>query len=310
MRKLALPFVMFVLLAAPFAWATLQTWDSGTFEASPANSDPVSQGDDKIRELKENIRERAEVEHLWGTISSGGDNGRHREGSARAFYESSDPSALANSSTDTSGSGALDEGRLLRRSDTGDLKIYNGSAWVAALTSLTALSHNGNDSFDPTEFHIRGIYVDTTTDASACAAGADLSTTAIASQTFGDAGAACFSVSVDLSSRSTANSRALVLGQMNITASPATCTSGTRQWTIYRDSTSNQIGPLMQFPVLSVSGEPINGGISFAYLTTLSNASHEFALHASAPSETDCVFAPDSTSGSFLAVIDLGPDYP
>jgi hypothetical protein len=48
--------------------------------------------------------------------------------------------------------------------------------------------------------------------------------------------------------------------------------------------------------------------VSFNYITTLSNAAHEFAIHAEAD-DSNCDFAADTVSGNYLMVIDLGPAY-
>jgi hypothetical protein len=302
--------VLFVLLAwSPYILGALQTWDLATFEASPANSDQVSQGDDKIRELKENIRDRAEVEHLWGTISSGGDNGRSREGNARVFYDNSEPSALSNSVTDTAGSAALDEGRLWRDADDGYLKVYSGSAWVNALTTLGGTIElldtprfatvDGEDAFNPLAFHIRAISTDTSMDAD-CAASGAVSTTAIASQTFGTAGIGCLSVSVDYSARST-SSRGIVFAQVNFD------NGGTPQVGVYRDSMSNLVSTLNFDSSTSGSIKTI---YVWGYVTAVDANTHEFALHASDSLGGGASFhsGSNATLGQ-LMYIDLGPEY-
>ena len=310
---------MLITVAVPStAWLASVLWDS-SFEATPANSDLVSQGDDRIRDLKETLRDYLEAELNIGT--AGDNNGRVREGSARGFYAGADPTTL--NGTDRTGSNALgstDDGRLLHRSDTGELKVWSGSAWGQALTSLSgtielintplfAGTAAGQDTFDPREFTIRGIYTDVTTDGTACASGAGVSTTAIASQVFGDAGAACYSVTVDLSARSTANTRALVIGQLSVESIVTACDVNVA---IYRDAITNIVGPLIDSNNLTSSiSDGYQTPLMFAYLPTLSNASHEFAIHVSDSSDDGCGFLtnPDAVSGNFLTVIDLGPDY-
>ena len=56
----------------------LGDWSSA-FEATPAGSDSRADGDDRIRELKDFIREREEVDHIFGPgVESAADTGEHR----------------------------------------------------------------------------------------------------------------------------------------------------------------------------------------------------------------------------------------
>lgn len=300
--------VLFVMLAwSPYLFGALQTWDLATFEASPANSDQVSQGDDKIRELKENIRDRAEVEHLWGTISTGGDNGRSREGNARVFYDNSEPSALSNSVTDTAGSGALDEGRLWRDANDGDLKVYSGSAWVQAFTTLRGTVNfldtprfattAGADAYNPLLFAIRNIIEDDVLDVAACGTG--LSSTDLVDQTFGDAGAACLSISPNFSSRSD-TTRGLVI----LTATFESVTTGCRL-AVYLDATdtSAQLAPIAR-----VDNEDISTTV-VAYVENISAASHEIAVHGETTGTTGDCDPYAAPNGMSLLFVDLGPEY-
>jgi hypothetical protein len=307
--------VLFVILAwSPYILGALQTWDLATFEASPANSDQVSQGDDKIRELKENIRDRAEVEHLWGTISSGGDNGRSREGNARVFYDNSEPSALSNSVTDTAGSSALDEGRLWRDADDGNLKIYNGSEWVEAVTTLSgtieflntprfAGTSAGLDAYNPLAYALRNIVQDATIDTAGCLTSSGFTNTNLASQVFGDAGDACLTTgALDYSARST-TSRGLVILQVALNSTAAAsgpnCKVG-----VYRDAMANQVGGLLHIE------DDENTFTSVAYVTGLTAASHEFAVHGESMGSTAGECDPESDpNGMRLIYIDLGPEY-
>ena len=86
------------------------TWN----EASPADVDQVSGGDDAIRSLKTAIRVGLDSEHVWP--SAGGDAGVHRIGSARAYYAAQ--SLVSSSGTD---------GRIMVASDTSRL-FHVGSA--------------------------------------------------------------------------------------------------------------------------------------------------------------------------------------
>jgi hypothetical protein len=76
-----------------------EIWNSATYEDDPEAGDPLGQGDDHIRELKEQIRERAEVEHHWGTDHTD-DTGLHKVGSSRCYAQSAAPTTLPDSKTD------------------------------------------------------------------------------------------------------------------------------------------------------------------------------------------------------------------
>lgn len=121
----------------------MATWNgtgAGTFEGEPRGTTDAGTTDETFKALKQETRLRGAVEHDWsdGTVSGdpkgANDNGRHRAGSARAFYAASDPTAL-NIVQDTASSpsnalGASDDGRLLVRSDQAErLKVWDGSAW-------------------------------------------------------------------------------------------------------------------------------------------------------------------------------------
>lgn len=123
-------------------------WPAGSgFEITPSGSDSVAQGDDRIREFKEQVRLRAQVEHHWGTSVSSADNGRHREGSAVAWDEAACPTGnvTGDPATGTTAYGATDDGRLCRDSTTGELKMWTGAAYV---TVPTASSGDGSNHFN------------------------------------------------------------------------------------------------------------------------------------------------------------------
>lgn len=54
------------------------TWDSA-FEASPANTANISEGDDRIRELKVSVRERMAKDHYMDTAGTDADHGEHQK---------------------------------------------------------------------------------------------------------------------------------------------------------------------------------------------------------------------------------------
>lgn len=79
-------------------------WD----EASPAGSEKVGLGDDRIRSTKTSVRNALDSEHFFDSSSSTA--GAHRPGSARAFYGAQ---SAVSASMQTA-----DAGRLMLTSDT------------------------------------------------------------------------------------------------------------------------------------------------------------------------------------------------
>jgi hypothetical protein len=134
-------------------------WDS-SFENVPADAEDISQGAGRIRTLKTDTRERAQVESNWGDIATGyTDDGRANPGSARAFAQAAAPTQLLspNGSDPALGpsgfSAALstsDNGRLwLDTTDSANvpvLKWWTGTAWQTVqlgVESNRILSING-----------------------------------------------------------------------------------------------------------------------------------------------------------------------
>jgi hypothetical protein len=97
------------------------TWN-GTYEAIPAGTDLASDLDIFINSLKTEVRQRLEVEHVFG--GSTDDNGLHQVGSARCFMENNAPTNI------NSGTAALGQ--------------YNSAAGTDAGTAL------GTDEIGPT----------------------------------------------------------------------------------------------------------------------------------------------------------------
>lgn len=153
------PWVLAALLALPYLVAV--TWDVA-YEASPASTDPVASGDDQIRALKLEIRERGEEEHCWGTGGTGcvTDSGFHREGSGRNFYVSALPTVLLNPAA--TALGVDDDGRLASDdngpddigSNYDDLTtfIWTGAAWsvirAAIVQTFDSATINNDQLFD------------------------------------------------------------------------------------------------------------------------------------------------------------------
>lgn len=133
MKRLSV-VALFTALAVGTYPAFAGLWDAAGFEASPADSDPVSQGDDKFRELKKEDRFRNEVEHHFGDDNSD-DNGEHRVGSGRCFVQALAPTAIQradyNPTVGTSGSGSstLTTNATLN-TDVPVLKIGHGRCWI------------------------------------------------------------------------------------------------------------------------------------------------------------------------------------
>lgn len=96
----------------------MATWP--TIANTPAASDKASEIDDRVRELRGAISERAEKGHTWG--GSATVDGGHINGAPIAYYESSDPTNRADGTALT----AVDsDGLLLVDSDDNSLKIYS-----------------------------------------------------------------------------------------------------------------------------------------------------------------------------------------
>lgn len=106
------------LLAVAFGASVLAltgtTWNAG-WEARPAGTDQASDLDLFINEFKTEVRQRLEVEHIFGP--SGDDNGLHTMGSARCFVQNAAPTDI--------------------NSATAALGQYNSAAGVDAGTALT-----------------------------------------------------------------------------------------------------------------------------------------------------------------------------
>ena len=101
---------------------------NAAFEASPAGADNPKYGDDKIRELKTEIRLRQDHEHVWkdSTSTTGG---VHLPGSAKSFYQETAPTNKPNS----------DDGIL----DDDDL----GRSWINSTTQEHKVYDDASDSF-------------------------------------------------------------------------------------------------------------------------------------------------------------------
>lgn len=99
-----------------------------TFADRPAGSRSPSFGDDDIREFKEAVYERLDKEHVMDTGSGlAADDGYHESGSAKGYYQSSEPT----NNPASVALGADDAGRLYVDSATKAQYVWDGTAWVA-----------------------------------------------------------------------------------------------------------------------------------------------------------------------------------
>ncbi len=104
-----------------------QAW-TAAYELDPTATDPVSQGDDHLRAVKTEVRDRAETEHQWGSglglVTT--DTGRHLFGSARVFFQTAAPPVtgavgdLCLTEADRDGNRFCDAGRLWLDQDGAD----------------------------------------------------------------------------------------------------------------------------------------------------------------------------------------------
>lgn len=111
----ALPFARWFasFTASPQAW-------TAAFETNPTASDPVSQADDHLRQIKTEVRDRVETEMDFGSAlgNVGTDTGRLLPGAARAFVQAGRPTVDGTltpnclAEADRNGNRGCDSGRL------------------------------------------------------------------------------------------------------------------------------------------------------------------------------------------------------
>ncbi len=130
-------------------------WNT-TFESEPADTDPVAQGDNRIREDKLEVRNRAETELCFGTGFTGSatncvaaDDGRLREGAAKVFVQDAAPTTIA--IDDNTADNTLDEGRLwVDSNDNNRLWVFVDDG-TPAFEGVTAVPQNGIILWDADE---------------------------------------------------------------------------------------------------------------------------------------------------------------
>lgn len=115
------------MLVAGCAWADSKlAWPATGFENAPANNALFAEGPARIRDTRQNIRQRMEGEHHFGSDNSD-DNGLHRSGSARCYISDAVPTALAQGDFNTGGSGVTAYNAL----GTGSTELVgHGRCWI------------------------------------------------------------------------------------------------------------------------------------------------------------------------------------
>lgn len=125
------------------------TWDA-TFLTLPAGGNLLSDGDNKIRDLKTGITERVENEHTTYNDGTGGSyllDWNHKPGSAKGYFQNAAPGTRPNGSTTLD---ANDAGRLWFDDDDADLPyFYDGTdpyaveGWIGLLRCFPRFSIQG-----------------------------------------------------------------------------------------------------------------------------------------------------------------------
>ena len=122
-RRLLAFVVVLVAVVVPAVWVVAEsvTWNA-SLEANPTDSTVAATIDNVIRETRLAVRERTDAEHAWDNVDPADgvtedvtQSGRHREGSARAFYRDAIPTTVLG--VDADGSFALDDGRFWVETD-------------------------------------------------------------------------------------------------------------------------------------------------------------------------------------------------
>lgn len=119
------------------------TWDA-TFLTLPAGGNLLSDGDNKIRDLKTGITERVENEHTTYNDGTGGNyllDWNHKPGSAKGYFQNAAPTNRPNNTTALT---ADDNGRLWFDDDNDDLPyFYVHSDWLGLLRVFMRFSIQG-----------------------------------------------------------------------------------------------------------------------------------------------------------------------
>lgn len=160
-------FILAMALVLIPLWAFGELWDATpNFEAEPGDTDPLSEADDRMNEIKVEVRRRGEVGHWWGsgtapTPPGDDDNGLHRIGSARIFMADTAPTALDQSigdydsivgteqaETDLDNSASNSGAAIGDDVGHGRLWADTNSAPLNALWVFQGVAGDGNGAFD------------------------------------------------------------------------------------------------------------------------------------------------------------------
>lgn len=125
---------------------------NSSFMTTPVGTDSPAQGDNVIVALKGAWKERLEKEHEFDLTESGSQprQGLHKQGSAVAFYQDTEPTQRngQNLLGDT-GDSDTDKGLLLVNSTDQTMKVWTGTAWVGVVPGeydTTTVSGNTTES--------------------------------------------------------------------------------------------------------------------------------------------------------------------
>ena len=133
--------VLVVVLGVPALMGAYVVWDA-SYQTVPLDTEAVSAGARRIRDVKTQVQDRLKTELKFGTD---GDTGRLRAGAARVFLETAAPTVLSDNAVDAglSPSGALDAGRLwvdtTNIATTGVQLNYFDTTWKVAAPSAALI---------------------------------------------------------------------------------------------------------------------------------------------------------------------------
>lgn len=117
--------------------ANTDTWNAA-FEASPADTDPISEGAERIRDLKVAVQERLSVDHYWDKAGTDTAHGEHNKITLRTGAA---PSVEADKcylyAKDVSGKAELH----FRDEDGDEIQFTSGGAINSSILAAALLAH-------------------------------------------------------------------------------------------------------------------------------------------------------------------------
>lgn len=119
--------------------ASANDWDEGT----PLISNPRRQGAGEIQFLREAVRARLNKEHkalVTGDVTAGLGGGEHVMGSAMVYYQTTAPTLRPDGVTALDSS---DKGRVWVKSSDNTISWWDGTQWVASLSSAQSFDLPG-----------------------------------------------------------------------------------------------------------------------------------------------------------------------